>query len=93
MGDQQQQRTATMRVAGVPLSTDEVALLATRLYQSDYTDLARRITWALEANRADVSLNVGERGSVLLVLNRNCPAGLVPLCDSLRTTLARSYEV
>lgn len=82
-----------MRIAGVPLSTEEVALLATRLYQSDNIDLARRITWALKAHRADVSLNIGERGAVLLVLHRNCPAGLVPLCDSLRSTLARSYEV
>ena len=82
-----------MRVAGIPLSRDAATLLSSRLRQADHLDLARRVDWALEANRADVSLSVRERGTVLLVLERSCPKELKVLRESLWQTLVRMHEL
>jgi len=82
-----------MRVAGVPLSTKAAALLGSRLRQADHVDLARRIDWALAANRADVSLSISERGAVVLALQRNCPEDLERLRESLWSTLIRMHEL
>jgi len=82
-----------MRVAGISLSSDAATLLSSRLRQADQLDLARRIDWALEANRADVSLSVSDRGAVLLVLERSCPKELKALRESLWETLIRMHEL
>ena len=68
-------------------------LLSSRLRQADQLDLASRIDWALEANRADVSLSISERGAVVLVLERNCPKELKALRESLWQTLLRTHEL
>jgi hypothetical protein len=61
--------------------------------QADHLRLARRIDWALEANRADVSLSATDRGTVVLVLERSCPRELEALRDSLWHTLIRMHAL
>jgi len=82
-----------MRVAGIDLSRDAATLLSSRLRQADQLDLARRIDSAIEANHAEVSLSVSERGAVLLVLERSCPRELKALRESLWQTLLRTHEL
>ena len=72
-----------MLIAGVALSVGAVATLARRLDTAGFTDRAMRTGLAVDANRAEISLNRSEERLVVAVLE-GCPEGLRGLRDALR---------